>query len=233
MSTRQSGYDRERNDLYQTPAWVTRAAMKWAVVGGARVWDPCCGELMMVRTLREQAAEVFYSDIEDYGVGLQDDQLFSFLSDEALTSYQAKNSFNIFMNPPYGTQNRMAVAFIKRALEIVMPKGGTVAALVPAKIDFGKGRHEIFRDCEEFKMEIMLCDRITWFSPGMDDVKLDKDGKPKINGPSEDHKWMIWSAASRGAYPFKVYEEMPAVDANELKLAKSAAISEWKRKNAR
>ena len=66
-----SGYDRQENDFYPTPEWVTEALLSCVTLRGA-VWEPCCGDGGMARTIAARGHQVIASDIADRGFGLTD-----------------------------------------------------------------------------------------------------------------------------------------------------------------
>ena len=63
-----SGYARREADFYPTPAWVTKALLKHVKLRGP-VWEPCCGDGAIARTLGERSYEVVATDAADYGFG--------------------------------------------------------------------------------------------------------------------------------------------------------------------
>ena len=48
-----SGYDRQENDFYPTPDWVTEALLNSVELRGP-VWEPCCGDGSMVRVIESR-----------------------------------------------------------------------------------------------------------------------------------------------------------------------------------
>lgn len=184
MTVVPSGYARQQNDLYQTEAWATRAALRHFPVYLKTVWEPAAGGHKMADVLREADANVITSDIAVYD--RQHDFMFDFLrwkGERAAPQVDA-----IWTNPPFGLGNRDAVWFAEMALDWCP---GTVALLLTAKFDFGNTRHHLFRDNPRFTAKINLVDRIRWF-PGMDGT--------------EDFAWFIWTAAGSVGGPRIIYE---------------------------
>ncbi|MEM7300677.1 MAG: class I SAM-dependent methyltransferase [Pseudomonadota bacterium] len=232
MTVTQSGYARQKNDLYETSEWVTRALLRFFRFNKLNVVDPCFGRGKMAHVIKEQeGAHVFGIDIAHYG-GPEPDLLADFLSLET-ADLEGLQIDGFVMNPPYGTQNRTAVAFIKKALELVDPEAGIVAALVPSNIDFGKTRTDLFRDNPHFAAEIVLLDRITWFEPTIKDVAISKKtGKPYMPTPTNDHKWVVWDMAHSGP-PEKYYAEMPVAEAKRLSSKRQEVLEAWRDANER
>jgi hypothetical protein len=168
MVVRGASYPRKKNDLYETPAETTRVLLD-LVKFGARVCDPACGKNAIVKVLRERGYDVDGSDIR---------HRYDFLKDEFLWP-----EYDIISNPPYGAGGRVAMAFIKRALEVTAPWQGKVAMLLHADFDSGKTRVPLFRDCPAFALKIVLLNRIRWFHG--------KSG-------AVNHCWAIWSHKHRG-----------------------------------
>lgn len=169
MTVTASGYERQANDLYETPYWVTQLLLKHFPVSGMQVWEPAAGNHKMVDVLRAGGAEVFTSDVTMYG--RPHDRVVDFLSD--FHDYEVVDA--IVTNPPYGKQNRLAVKFAERALERC---SGYVALLLTAKFDSGKTRKHLLRDNPRFVAKITLLDRISWFNNN--------------DGGTEDHAWFVW-----------------------------------------
>lgn len=174
MTVVASGYDRQPNDLYETPAWVTLALLRhFPVVAGASLWEPAAGNHKMADVLREAGAAVYASDVQRYA--RPHDQIFDFLDERA----PSPPTFNaIVTNPPYGKGNRLAAKFCRLALARCPD---FVAILCTAKFDFGKTRADLFADNYRFAAKIALVDRIQWFEG-------DHQG-------TEDHAWYVWGQA--------------------------------------
>lgn len=177
MTVVASNYARKENDLYQTEPWATEALMRRFSLVGLHIWEPAAGNHQMADVLREQAENVFTSDIQCYGK--DHDALWDFMDDEASWIYDGSA---IITNPPYGKGNRDAVRFCELALKRCT---GLVAMLLTAKFDFGKTRHHLFRDNPRFTAKINLVDRISWAGNG--------------ETGTEDHAWYVWTAANEGA----------------------------------
>jgi hypothetical protein len=146
MSQRHSGYQRQPDDCYQTPAWVTRAVAPYLRTHATAIWEPANGpDSKMAMMLRELGFTV---------VATNDD----FLKRSTLP-YELINC--VCTNPPYGIGGRLACQFLSHALALVP----VVAMLLRVDFDSGKTRTHLFRDCESFAQKIVLLDRIKWF-PG-------------------------------------------------------------------
>ena len=63
-----SGYGREGQDFYATPAWVTEALLQHVRLRGS-VWEPCCGDGAMSKVLAEHGHQVVSTDLMERGFG--------------------------------------------------------------------------------------------------------------------------------------------------------------------
>lgn len=174
MTVTASGYERRKNELYETERWVTRAFCRHFPVEGMQIWEPAAGNHLVVKELEANGAQVTASDIETYDVGHH--FLFDFLSDRE--DYEVFDG--IFTNPPYGKGNRMAVQFAEKALERC---AGLVGLVLTAKFDSGSTRRHLFQDNPRFAAKIVLTDRISWTLDG-------------VTG-TEDHAIYVWTEKPR------------------------------------
>jgi hypothetical protein len=144
MSQRPRGYERQSDDVYETPAWVTQVVVPYLRKHCLRLWDPANGPASRIaRALRD----------EGFRVTATND---NFLDRTSLPSSRIDG---ICTNPPYGVSGRLACQFIAHALELVP----VVAMLLRVDFDSGKTRTNLFRDCKTFDRKIVLLDRIVWF----------------------------------------------------------------------
>jgi hypothetical protein len=127
MAQRVSGYVRQANDAYDTPAWVTDAVVPHLRSLALHVWEPAAGTGKMVDALRCAGFRVTSTDIAT-GV--------DFLECSALPSDLIQA---ICTNPPY----TYAHAFIEHALVLTKPVGGVVAMLL--RCDFDRNAWRVIR----------------------------------------------------------------------------------------
>jgi hypothetical protein len=143
MSQRNSGYARQRDEAYDTPAPPVRALAPFLRQRGAsQLWDPAAGAGNLVRTLREEGFQV---------TGTSDDFL--------ARSSAPPGVDTIVTNPPFGIAGKLACRFMEHALEI------TPIVVMLARIDFdsGRTRTHLFRDNPTFAQKVVLLHRIVWF----------------------------------------------------------------------
>ncbi|MFA5952296.1 MAG: hypothetical protein WC807_18665 [Hyphomicrobium sp.] len=169
MSQRDSGYQRQERDLYETPEWVTEALIPNLRLV-RRVWEPAAGSGQMLRVLSRN----FMAYGSDLATGTD------FFRYPPLDDVDA-----IITNPPYET----GAEFIERALRLMEPVGGVVAMLMRTDFDHAKSRAHLFRDCPAFAKKLVLMKRIAWF--------VEANGKPKAS-PSFNHAWYIWDWKHEG-----------------------------------
>jgi hypothetical protein len=145
MSKRHSGYQRQRDDVNETPFWVTRVVLPYLQQHCLHVWDPANGPASKI-------AQVLSGEGFDV-IATSDDFL-------ARTSLPHANIDSICTDPPYGRDGgRLACRFIEHALELVP----VVVMLLRIDFDSGKTRTYLFLDCGSFAHKIVLLDRIVWF----------------------------------------------------------------------
>lgn len=199
MAQRFSGHARQPNEFYASPAWVTRALLPHLPAGTLSVWEPACGECDMAKVIAAEGHGVLASDIRwpegaTIEAGFAEDQRFvdgfgavckgDFLREG---EWLARPDIDaVITNPPYGIQGKMAERFIRRALIVTRPRRGLVAMLLKPDFDSGSTRPEFFRDCPAWSKKIVLLRRIVWFEPV-------PDANGRLNGPSENHCWYLWS----------------------------------------
>lgn len=154
MSQRASGYERKERDLYETPAWVTRALLPHIPSRIGHIWEPASGSGKMVRALQDAGYAVTESDIAT--------------GDDFLKFETASHSDGIITNPPY----ELAQHFINHALTLTYPSG-FVAMLLRTDFDHAKSRQHLFANHMAFAKKIVLTKRIKWFE--------DSKGQPSFN----------------------------------------------------
>lgn len=101
---------RDSLDDFPTQPWAVRAFCEYVLnLQGQTVWEPACNRGYMSRALAEYAAEVYESDVFDYGVG----QVYDFLSvDSLLGDLPFGRPDWVVTNPPF----RLLDEFLEKAL---------------------------------------------------------------------------------------------------------------------
>jgi len=145
MAQRGSGYERQPDELYETPRWVAAVIGQWLREAGVRsVWEPAPGSGRFAGYLRDEGCEVTTTAGDFFFI-------------EKFPKVEA-----IVTNPPYGEARNgsQAASFVRTALATGIP---IVAMLMPVDFDSGKTRRDIFADCARFAGKIVLLDRIVFF----------------------------------------------------------------------
>ncbi len=143
MSQRNSGYERQKDDAYYTPEWVTKALIPHIPSWVKYIWEPACGSGKMMNALFSGTkASVIGTDIQG-----QDSH--DFLKENS-TMFDA-----IITNPPF----KLSRKFIEHALELTKEKRG----FVPSDYDHAKTRQHLFKNCPQFSKRLVLTRRIVWF----------------------------------------------------------------------
>jgi hypothetical protein len=132
-------WDRKPSDFYPTPYDGTESLMPvidMAFPEGARIWEPCSGDMDMVRVLEWHGHKVTATELRDTGQGITG---FDFLRDDPVEAFGWEPDPDmIVMNPPFS----LAREFIEKALSYTP----NVACLV--KIDYWNAisRYDFFQD---------------------------------------------------------------------------------------
>lgn len=182
MAQRNSEYRRIAGDNYATPSWVTKALLD-AEDFGAPIWECAPGDGHMVRALSDHYSVVAAPPETD------------FLAAETPEQVRA-----IVTNPPYA----LAPQFCRRALQLMRPRHGKVAMLLPFAFDCASGRRDLFADCAAFKTKWVLTKRIRWANIVQ-----------KKAGPSMNHCWMVWDWKNRAAPTIGYLPIVTAMDREE------------------
>lgn len=136
MSQRPSGYQRQHDDIYQTPEWVTRLVVSYLQHQNCRhIWDCANGpDSKMAQTLRNEGFQVTATNTD-------------FLATRSLPHSDIDS---IVTNPPYGGRGRLACRFIEHALELAPH----VLMLLRNDFNSARTRAHLFRDRPAFKHKV-------------------------------------------------------------------------------
>lgn len=100
-------------DYFPTPPWATRALFEHVFPelgerAWSSIWEPACGEGHIAEVCREYCANVYASDVFDYGYG----SVFDFLAKPGAHPDEVTGVRWIITNPPFGDA---ALAFVEEA----------------------------------------------------------------------------------------------------------------------
>jgi hypothetical protein len=190
-----SGYEREGQDFYATPAWVTESLLRHVRFRGP-VWEPCCGDGAMAEVLARHGYDVVASDIADRGFGVAG---VDFLACRGVPG----GCRSIITNPPYGDsgshegQSRSPTAmrgFLSHALDLTASVQGQLALLVRLQWIAGQRVADVM-SAAPFAAVIVLTRRIRWFDMG-----------EKTNHGQHHHAWVVFDHAHpAGQGPVMLY----------------------------
>jgi hypothetical protein len=185
-----SGYEREGQDFYATPAWVTEALLRHVTLRGP-VWEPCCGDGAMSSVLAAHGHQVVSTDIVDRGFGTSG---VDFLACRDVPA----GCRSIVTNPPYGDsgshtgQSRSPSAmrgFLTHALMLTASVQGQLALLVRLQWIAGRRVAEVM-SAAPFAAVIVLTQRIRWF-----------DMAERTNAAQHHHAWVVFDHAHPPGQP--------------------------------
>ena len=153
MGKHETGFARVPRDAYPTPPFCARALAEHVHLTGLRVWEPAAGSSQLARALGSLGARVFASDIDQHP---DLDARFNFLAPGLPAGLRQFDG--IVTNPPWGTGNKLAVAFIEAGLRRIAGHGGFMALLLPADFDSARTRLHLFHD-QRFLARVTLTSR--------------------------------------------------------------------------
>ncbi|MEI7711767.1 MAG: hypothetical protein WCI94_10065 [Rhodospirillales bacterium] len=178
-----SGYDREANDFYPTPAWVTEALLRHVALRGP-VWEPCCGDGAIARVIEASGLPVVATDLGDRGYG---NGGIDFFAQTAVP----EGCRAIVTNPPYGdggaerTSRRASsqlLAFVRHAIALTEASDGQLALLVRFTWIAGQKASALLTAGPLDKV-VVLTHRIMWFDMG-----------PNTKHGQHHHCWLFFDA---------------------------------------
>ena len=185
-----SGYQRESQDFYATPSWVTEALVRHVQLRGP-VWEPCCGDGAMSTVLAAHGYNVVSTDIRERGFGVPG---VDFLACHSVPG----GCRSIVTNPPYGDsgshagQSRSPVAmleFLRHALRLTASVQGQLALLVRLQWIAGQRAAETL-SAGPFAAVVVLRRRICWFDRGAD-----------TRNAQHHHAWVVFDHAYPPGHP--------------------------------
>jgi hypothetical protein len=190
-----SGYDRQENDFYPTPDWVTEALLGSVPLRGP-VWEPCCGDGAMARTIHARDHGLVASDLVDRGFGQPG---VDFFECEAFPD----GCRSMVTNPPYGDGGGSLkgvhvpgalLSFVRHAIQLTERADGQLALLVRFQWLAGKKAANLISSGPLSKV-VVLRRRIRWFDMG-----------PMTNHGQHHHAWLFWDCRhERGRPPEMVF----------------------------
>ena len=153
-------------DFYPTPAWGTKALLRYVSFDGS-ILEPCCGTGDMADVLKAAGHNVVASDLHDRGYGAVRD------------FFEVHERFpNIVTNPPFN----IAEDILAHALTLADSK---VCLLLRTAFLEGRRRYEgIYRDTPPSRL-IVFSQRLSMYPAG-----AVVDG-----GGTTSYSWFVWDAA--------------------------------------
>ena len=174
-----SGYEREPEDFYPTPAWVTESLLKKVKLRGP-IWEPCCGDGAMARVMEKAGQKVVATDLVDRGFGRGGVDFFT--CEEMPEGCRA-----IVTNPPYGETGLPVGAamqkFVRHALDLTVRANGQLALLVRFQWLAGKKAANLISS-GPLSQIVVLTKRIQWFDHG-----------ENTKTAQHHHAWLFWDCS--------------------------------------
>lgn len=184
VRTPASAFARQKNEAYYTPPHAVHSLIDFAdevALFGLRspeIWECAAGAGHIARVLHEYFT-VLATDLNPAKRQVHPVTKLNFLT----STGPSDHPFMIVTNPPYGNQNREALAFIKHGF-MLMRQGRceTMGLLLPFEIDAPLARNGIFGEHPNFVRKVTVGRRIRWLN-----LPQSK------NAPMGNHSWFIWS----------------------------------------
>ncbi|KEJ93928.1 hypothetical protein SAMN05444149_105407 [Pseudosulfitobacter pseudonitzschiae] len=185
-------------DDFPTPPWATRALLAFLKqmnqpLDVQHAWEPACNRGQMARVLGEEFAEVWATDVHDYGYEGMAGRV-----DFLMPDLEPPVGIDwIITNPPF----RLGPQFILRALELAEVG---VAVLVRTSFDEGTARYQaLFRDRPEtwalpfvervvMWQGVLLDPDVPVWRPSKDDPDDLTKGKMEKPSSATSYQWLIW-----------------------------------------
>ena len=163
MATNRRLASTEGEDFYVTPAWGTRALLRYECFKG-EILEPCCGNGAISKVLESAGHKVASMDLIDRGYGEKKDVF------DILKQYD-----NVVTNPPYN----IAEGVLKKCLDISKRK--TCLLLRSAFLE-GAGRYErIYKETPPSRV-LIFSKRLSIFP----------SNSIKTGGGTTSYAWFIW-----------------------------------------
>lgn len=178
-------YPRKNGESYFTPPYVTDTLVCHLRDCGISnidlgpIWEPSAGAGHMSSVLVNHGLEVVSTDLTPAEDSVVEVDTRDFLSDN-LTTPHVKS---IITNPPYGVRNKLAEAFLIKALS--MRLDGVVAMLLPFEFDAASSRKSLVGENPMFALKLTLAKRIRWLNV-----------EQKEAGPMSHHSWFVYALNS-------------------------------------
>lgn len=173
-----SGFERNENDYYPTPANCTQALVnflrgKKILTPQTTVWESACGGGHMVRVLKPHFPDIISTDIAPQ---MEGGTKLDFLRDEPEFGFDA-----ILTNPPYSEVD----AWIERCLHYVKARGSFAAMLMRHEVDCASSRKKFFESCPYYAARLILTWRPRWI-------------EGSTGSPRHNYDWFCWAPNQKG-----------------------------------
>jgi hypothetical protein len=165
-------------DDFPTPPWAVRAFCEvLSPHPAATVWEPAANRGFMVKGLRDFFAEVYASDVQDYGAGFP-------VHDFLMPGPPLFHADWVITNPPF----RLAAEFVERGLRVA--RCG-VAVIVRSVWAEGAGRYErLFRDNPP-----------AWIMQHVERVPMVRGRYDPKASTATGYSWFVWHRDAKGRAP--------------------------------
>ena len=169
-------YERQRNDYYPTPIWVSQFLLENVRLRGS-VWEPCGGQGAMAKVIADAGYRVVASDLVAY-----DNPVFPI--DAGVDARQAplpRGVRAIVTNPPY--DRYLLPQLVDHWLGLLKPVGGQLCLLLRVLWGECKRGQERTTQHRAYAGKLKTPRRIQWY----EGTAMDKGQTSQ-----EEHAWFLW-----------------------------------------
>lgn len=171
------------HDAFYTPAHAVRVLLDVArdlslFPQGGEIWECAAGAGHIASVLRSHGHRVLATDTHPAPACVFPVALGDFLTSNGPSGHR----LSIVTNPPYGQQSRLALAFLRHALNLMESRKGAIALLLPFEFDAAASRSPLVGAHPWFVGKRTVGKRIRWVNLPQSD-----------SGPAGHHSWFLWS----------------------------------------
>ncbi|SFJ49440.1 hypothetical protein SAMN03159338_1559 [Sphingomonas sp. NFR04] len=167
-------YERREGDFYPTPPENVDCLAHFVDLSKRVIWEPACGEgHISKRLLKVTTASVYSTDLHDRGYGRGG-------IDFLRADVTPRGVNMIITNPPFAD---LAEAFVRKALELMRPRGGSVAMFLRNEWDMSsEDRPDLFEGHPAYAMKVCVTKRPRFIEGSK-------------GSPRHSYAWFVWDWA--------------------------------------
>jgi hypothetical protein len=179
-------YERQAQDFYPTPDWVTQCLLDTVPLRGT-VLEPCAGLGAMAKVIADAGHQVVASDLVR-----RDGSVYPILASDALQAALPVGVQAIVSNPPYTRD--LLPQLVDHWLGLLKPVSGQLCLLLLAQWGESASGQALTTRHPAYAGRVRLPRRIRWFPKKAGD-----------SSPQHNHCWVVWDwARDQTQMPFDI-----------------------------